>query len=46
MRAILQAMNHPQPPAPMKTNNTTATGFVYNHIQFKRSRLWDMQVIK
>ena len=43
IRHILTALNHPQPPTPLKTDNTTATGFVYNNIHQKRSKSWDMR---
>ena len=41
--AILEALNHPQPPAPVKTGNFTALGYVQNNIQLKRSKSWDMR---
>ena len=43
IRYILQCLGHPQPPTPIKTNNFTAAGFVYNNIHQKRSKTWDMQ---
>ena len=43
IRNILQALNHPQPPTPLKTDNSTATGFIYNNIHQKRSKAWDMR---
>ena len=30
IRHILKALNYPQPPTPLKTDNSTATGFVYD----------------
>ena len=42
IRQTLQDLNHPQPPTPLKTDNLTATGFVYDNIQEKRSEAWDM----
>ena len=42
VRQTLQALNHPQPPTPLKTDNSTATGFVYDNIQQKQSKAWDM----
>ena len=33
IRQTLQALNHPQPPTPLKTDNSTATGFVYDNIK-------------
>ena len=38
IRHILKALNHPQPPTPLKTDNSTATGFVYDNIHQKRSK--------
>ena len=43
IRHILQALNHPQPPTPLKTDNSTAAGFVYDNIHQKRSKSWDMR---
>ena len=43
IRHILQNIGHPQPPTPVKTDNTTATAFVYNNIHQKRSKSWDMR---
>ena len=43
MRHILESLGHPQPPTPLKTDNATATGFVYDNIHQKRSKSWDMR---
>ena len=43
MRHILISLGHPQPPTPIKTDNATATGFVYDNIHQKRSKSWDMR---
>ena len=43
MRHMLTALGHPQPPIPLKTDNATATGFVYDNIHQKRSKSWDMR---
>ena len=43
IRAILEALDHTQPPTPVKTDNTTAKGFVYNNIVLKKSKSWDMR---
>ena len=43
IRHILESLHHPQPPTPLKTNNSTATGFVYDNIHQKRSKAWDMR---
>ena len=40
---ILKALQHPQPPTPLKTDNSTATGFIYNNIHQRRSKSWDMR---
>ena len=36
-------MGHEQPPTPIKTDNTTAQGFVNKNIHQKRSKAWDMR---
>ena len=43
IRRILRALNHPQPPTPIKTDNSTANGFIHNNIHQKRSKSWDMR---
>lgn len=43
LRHFLDCLNHHQPPTPIKTDNSTATAFVYNNIHQKRSKSWDMQ---
>ena len=43
LRTILTALHHPQPPTPLKTDNTTTTGFIHNNIHQKRSKSWDMR---
>ena len=43
IRTILEAIDHPQPPTPITTDNSTATGFVYNNINQKKSKSWDMR---
>lgn len=40
---ILGFLGHPQPDTPVKTDNTTATGFIHNNIHQKRSKSWDMR---
>ena len=42
IRYILDRLNHPQPPTPIKTDNSTSYGFVHNNINQKRSKSWDM----
>ena len=43
IRYILEALHHPQPPTPIKTDNATAHGFIYNNITLKKSKSWDMK---
>ena len=43
LRRSLHALGHPQPPTPLKTDNSTACGFVSNFVQQKRSKSWDMR---
>jgi hypothetical protein len=43
IRHILEALGHPQPPTPIKTDNSTANGFVHDNIHQKRSKSWDMR---
>ena len=43
IRHILEQIGHPQPPTPIKTDNSTATGFVHNNIHQKKSKSWDMR---
>ena len=43
IRRILQAINHPQQPTPLKTDNSTSEGFVHKNIRLKRSKAWDMR---
>lgn len=40
---MLIALGHPQPPTPIKTDNSTAHGFVYDNINLKKSKSWDMR---
>ena len=37
IRHIIKYLDHPQPPTPLKTDNSTVTGFAYNNIHKKRS---------
>ena len=39
IRNCLILMNHPQPPTPIKTDNTTAEAFTYNNVTIKRPSL-------
>ena len=43
LRRILTALNHPQFPTPIKTDNATANGFVHNNIHLRKSKTWDMR---
>ena len=39
----LDALDHPQPPTPVKTDNTTSDSFVHSNIRKRRSKTWDMR---
>ena len=43
LRTILEALGHPQPPTRIKTDNSTAIGFVKANIRQRRSKTWDMR---
>ena len=43
IRTLLHALDHPQPPTPVQTDNSTAFGFIYDNIHQKRSKSWDMR---
>ena len=43
LRDCLEAMGHPQPAAPMKTDNGTVNGMVNNTMKQKRSKAIDMR---
>jgi len=43
IKRILEFLNHPQPATPVKTDNSTATGFIHDNIQQRRSKSWDMR---
>ena len=43
IRILLEAFHHQQPPTPVKTDNSTAFGFIYDNIHQKRSKSWDMR---
>jgi hypothetical protein len=43
IRNMLIAIGHPQPPTPIKTDNSTAQGFVYKNINQKKSKSCDMR---
>jgi len=43
IRHFLECLGHKQPPTPLKTDNSTAFGYVHNTIQQRKSKSWDMQ---
>ena len=43
LRRFLEALNHAQPPTPIKTDNSTATGFIYDNIHQWCSKSCDMR---
>jgi hypothetical protein len=43
IRRILHALGHVQPPTPVKTDNSTANGFIHNNIHQKQSKSWDVR---
>ena len=43
IRQMLAALNHPQPPTPVRTDNSTASAFVNQTLKAKRSKSWDMR---
>ena len=43
IRRILLALNHPQPPTPLKSDNSTTIGFIHDNIHQRRSKSWDMR---
>ena len=44
IRRCLIALGHPQPPTPIKTDNSTSAAFVNNKMRQKRSKSWDMKL--
>ena len=44
IRHTLIGMGHPQPPTPIKTDNSTAISFIQSNIKQKRSKAWDMHL--
>ena len=40
---MLHALGHPQPPTPVRTDNSTATSFANSTYTPKRSKSWDMR---
>jgi hypothetical protein len=43
LRTTLEELGHPQPPPPMETDNTTATGYSNGTIKQKRTKAMDMR---
>jgi hypothetical protein len=44
LRTMLAEINHPQPgPTPLKTDNSTAFGYVHKTIRQRKSKAWDMR---
>ena len=43
LRQTLKALGHPQPPTPLKTDNSTAYKFVHDEMKQKMSKSWDMR---
>ena len=42
-RHALECLGHQQPSTPIKSDNSTTTGFVNNNTHQKRSKSWDMR---
>lgn len=43
IRHMLEALGHPQPPTPIRTDNSIATSFANSTFTPKRSKSWDMR---
>ncbi len=43
IRTTLEELNHPQPPTPIKTDNSTASGIANNTLKQRKSRAMDMR---
>lgn len=43
IRRLLEALGHPQPPTPLKTDNSTSHAFVNRFLCQKKSKSWDMK---
>jgi hypothetical protein len=43
LRTTLEELGHKQPPTPMETDNTTATGYINGTIKQKRTKAMDMR---
>ena len=45
MRITLEELGHPQPPTPIKTDNTAANGIINGTVKQQRSKAIDMRFI-
>ena len=43
IRTLLQALEHPQPPTLINTDNSTTNGFIHDNIHQRRSKSWKMR---
>ena len=43
IRVALTTLGHPQPPTPIKTDNSTANSFVHANIKQRKSKTWDLR---
>ena len=43
IKRILEVMGHKQNPVPLKTDNSTAKGFVHDNIKQRKSKTWDLR---
>ena len=43
LKRALEALGHPQPPTPLRTDNSVANSFVHFNIKQRRSKTWDMR---
>ena len=43
LRRLLEALGHPQPATPLRTDNTVSNSFVHSNIKQRRSKTWDMR---
>ena len=41
--ALEAGLDHHQPPTPLKSDNSTTTGFFYNNMHQRRSKSWDIR---
>ena len=43
IRRLLKVLQHPQPPTPIKKDNSTACVFIHDNIHQNRSKYWDVR---